>query len=191
MKKINQYDLLLLLTSILWGYGFVAVANCLNVGFSVFFILFIRFFIAAVAMAVGAYNHYAHIKKHDLIIGVLSGLFLFLAFCLQSYGLSMTTPSNNAFLCSISVIIVPVVSFMNPVVPVGSGITLLFQAYVCARIGMEYCKSATDKSIAAIMAAVLAFKGSAWALIVGFGLNLLMSNYDSMIAKREAKKEEN
>lgn len=91
----------------------------------------------------------------------------------------------------ISVIIVPVVSFMNPVFPVGSGITLLFQAYVCARIGMEYCKSATDKSIAAIMAAVLAFKGSAWALIVGFGLNLLMSNYDSMIAKREEKKEEN
>lgn len=39
--------------------------------------------------------------------------------------------------------------------------------------------------------AVLAFKGSAWALIVGFGLNLLMSNYDSMIAKREEKKEEN
>ncbi len=29
---------------------------------------------------------------------------------------------------------------------------------------MEYCKSATDKSIAAIMAAVLAFKRSAWAL---------------------------
>ena len=107
MKKINQYDLLLLLTSILWGYGFVAVANCLNDGFSVFFILFIRFFIAAVAMAVGAYNHYTHINKHDLMLGALSGLFLFLAFCLQSYGLSMTTPSNNAFLCSISVIIVP------------------------------------------------------------------------------------
>lgn len=50
---------------------------------------------------------------------------------------------------------------------------------------MEYCKSATDKSIAAIMAGVLAFKRSAWALIVGVGLNLLMSNYDSMIAKHE------
>lgn len=84
----------------------------------------------------------------------------------------------------ISVIIVPVVSFMNPVFPVGSGITLLFQAYVCARIGMEYCKSDTDKSIAAIMAAVLAFKGSAWALLVGFGLNFLMSNYDFMQKKQ-------
>ena len=107
MKKINQYDLLLLLTSILWGYGFVAVANCLNDGFSVFFILFIRFFIAAIAMAGGASRHYTRIKKNDVLLGLLSGLFLFLAFCLQSYGLSMTTPSNNAFLCSISVIIVP------------------------------------------------------------------------------------
>ena len=89
----------------------------------------------------------------------------------------------------VSVILVPVVSFMNPVFPVGSGITLLFQAYVCARIGMEYCKTGTDKSIAAIMAAVLAFKGSAWALVVGFGMNLLMSNYDCMIAKREERQQ--
>ncbi len=78
----------------------------------------------------------------------------------------------------VSVILVPVVSFMNPVFPVGSGITLLFQAYVCARIGMEYCKTGTDKSIAGIMAAVLAFKGSAWALVTGFALNFLLSNFE-------------
>lgn len=64
----------------------------------------------------------------------------------------------------LSVILVPIVSFMKPIMGVGSAITLLFQAYVCARIGMEYCKSNTDKSIAGIMAAVLAFKGSGWAL---------------------------
>ena len=61
---------------------------------------------------------------------------------------------------------------------VGSAITLLFQAYVCARIGMEYCQSNTDKSIAGVMAAVLAFKGSGWALLVGFAMNLLLSNMD-------------
>ena len=61
----------------------------------------------------------------------------------------------------ISVILVPVVSFMRPIFPVGSAITLLFQAYVCARIGMDYCPTNTDKSISGIMAAVLAFKGSA------------------------------
>ncbi len=78
----------------------------------------------------------------------------------------------------LSVILVPVVSFMKPIMGVGSAITLLFQAYVCARIGMEYCKTNTDKSIAGVMAAVLAFKGSGWALLVGFAMNLLLSNMD-------------
>lgn len=78
----------------------------------------------------------------------------------------------------LSVILVPVVSFMKPIMGVGSAITLLFQAYVCARIGMEYCKTNTDKSIAGVMAAVLAFKDSGWALLVGFAMNLLLSNME-------------
>lgn len=78
----------------------------------------------------------------------------------------------------LSVILIPIISFMKPIMGVGSAITLLFQAYVCARIGMEYCKSNTDKSIAGVMAAVLAFKGSGWALLVGILMNLALSNMD-------------
>lgn len=78
----------------------------------------------------------------------------------------------------LSVILVPIVSFMRPIMGVGSAITLLFQAYVCARIGMEYCKSNMDKSIAGVMAAVLAFKGSGWALLVGILMNLALSNME-------------
>lgn len=78
----------------------------------------------------------------------------------------------------LSVILVPIVSFMKPIMGVGSAITLLFQAYVCARIGMEYCQSNTDKSIAGVMGAVLAFKGSGWALLVGFAMNFLLSNME-------------
>lgn len=89
----------------------------------------------------------------------------------------------------ISVILIPVVSFMKPVIGVGSAITLLFQAYVCARIGMEYCKTDLDKSIAGIMAAVLAFKGSGWALVVGFAMNILLSNMDFQKKKLAAAAE--
>lgn len=78
----------------------------------------------------------------------------------------------------ISVICIPVVTLLQPVFPVGAGITLIFQAFVCARIGMDYCKSDLDKSIAAIMAVVLAMEGSAWALFVGFGLNIILSNWE-------------
>lgn len=81
----------------------------------------------------------------------------------------------------LSVMIIPVVSFFRPIFGVGSSITLLFQAFVCARIGMDYCRTDRDKMIGGVMAAVLATQGtawaSAWALCVGFGLNLLLSNW--------------
>lgn len=81
----------------------------------------------------------------------------------------------------LSVMIIPVVSFFRPIFGVGSSITLLFQAFVCARIAMDYCKTDRDKMIGGVMAAVLATQGtawaSAWALCVGFGLNLLLSNW--------------
>ena len=94
----------------------------------------------------------------------------------------------------ISVIIIPVVSFFRPLYPVASSITLLFQAFVCARIGMDYCKSDRDKMIAGVMAAVLATQGSAWAsawaLLVGFALNLLLGNWNPFEKKQEAVCEE-
>ena len=84
----------------------------------------------------------------------------------------------------LSVLIIPVVSFFRPIFGVGSSITLIFQAFVCARIGMDYCKSDRDKMIAGVMAAVLATQGtawaSAWALAVGFGLNVFLSNWNPL-----------
>lgn len=84
----------------------------------------------------------------------------------------------------ISVLIIPLVSFFRPVFAVASSITLLFQAFVCARIGIDYCKSDRDKMIGGVMAAVLATQGSAmasiWALGVGIALNLLLSNWNPL-----------
>ena len=77
-----------------------------------------------------------------------------------------------------SVICVPVIMFFKPLFPVGASITLIFQAFVCARIGMDYCKTDRDKMIAGVMAAVLAVRGSAWALGVGIALNILLSNIE-------------
>jgi hypothetical protein len=89
----------------------------------------------------------------------------------------------------ISVLIIPLVSFFRPLYPVASSITLLFQAFVCARIGMAYCINDRDKMIAGVMAAILATQGtawaSAWALGVGLLLNLFLSNWHPL-RKEEA-----
>lgn len=91
----------------------------------------------------------------------------------------------------ISVLIIPVVSFFRPIFGVGSSITLLFQAFVCARIGMDYCKTDRDKMIAGVMAAVLATQGtawaSAWALGVGLALNLFLSNWNPFKPEKTEK----
>ena len=86
-----------------------------------------------------------------------------------------------------SVIFIPIVAFMKPIFPVGASLTLLFQAFVCAKIGMDYCKTGLDRSIAGLMAAVLAVKGSTWGLLVGILLNLLLSNFDFQQNKKIEK----
>ncbi len=90
----------------------------------------------------------------------------------------------------LSVLIIPVVSFFRPIFGVASSITLLFQAFVCARIGMDYCKNDRDKMIAGVMAAVLATQGtawaSAWALGVGFALNIFLSNWNPLQNKKDS-----
>ena len=55
---------------------------------------------------------------------------------------------------------------------------------------MDYCKTSTDKSIAGVIAAVLAFKGSGWALLVGFAMNILLSNMEFQKKKLEISETE-
>ena len=58
---------------------------------------------------------------------------------------------------------------------------------------MDYCKSDRDKRIGGVMAAVLATQGTAWAsvwaLAVGFGLNIFLSNWSPFEKKAEQKKD--
>lgn len=87
-----------------------------------------------------------------------------------------------SFIC---VLIVPLVSFFKPLFPVGASITLIFQAFVCARIGMDYCKTDNDKMIAGIMASVLAIKGSAYAIAVGIILCIVLGNRKKLLVNNE------
>lgn len=54
---------------------------------------------------------------------------------------------------------------------------------------MDYYKSDRDKMIGGVMAAVLATQGTAWALAVGFGLNIFLSNWNPFEKKAEQKKD--
>lgn len=75
------------------------------------------------------------------------------------------------FIC---VSIVPIVSLVQPTLPVALSLTLLVQGFVCTRLTMTICKDHIDMGIAGVMAAVIAVKGAAWGLGVGIILFLLL-----------------
>ncbi|CAM3271479.1 DMT family transporter [Filibacter tadaridae] len=101
----------LLITAIIWGSGFVASAVSLDY-YTPYQILEGRFLIGALLLSVIFHKKLKGIKKSTLAKGALLGTFLYIAFALQTIGLQYTTPSKNAFLTSVNVIIVPFIGFI-------------------------------------------------------------------------------
>ncbi len=101
----------LLTVAIIWGTGFVATAVALE-NYSPFQILAIRFTVAFVILLGINVTKIKTISKKSFNRGSLLGIFLFLAFAFQTVGLQYTTPSKNAFLTAVNVIIVPFLGFL-------------------------------------------------------------------------------
>lgn len=109
-KKIIS-ELGLMVTAIIWGSGFVASSISLEY-FTPYQVLFGRFLIGTVILSLVFMRRMRRIRKSTLGKGVILGIFLYGAFALQTVGLQYTTPSKNAFLTAVNVIIVPFISFV-------------------------------------------------------------------------------
>jgi drug/metabolite transporter (DMT)-like permease len=101
----------LIITAIIWGSGFVASAVSLE-HYTPYQILAGRFLIGVIILCIIFYKKLKNIKKSTLIKGTILGLFLYVAFVLQTVGLQFTTPSKNAFLTAVNVVIVPFIGFI-------------------------------------------------------------------------------
>ncbi|MBD7907461.1 DMT family transporter [Sporosarcina gallistercoris] len=101
----------LLVTAIIWGTGFPVSAISLDY-FSPYQILAGRFVIGAVLLGVVFYKKLLKLSTAVLLKGGLLGVFLYGAFAFQTVGLQYTTPSNNAFLTAVNVLIVPFIAFV-------------------------------------------------------------------------------
>ena len=111
MKSITA-DLLMLLTGVIWGLGFVACQYSINSGMPAPLILFLRFGISAIVMIIIFYKKIITITKEEFKLGMLAGIFLFCAFFCQTVGLQNTVLSNNAFITSTDVILVPFITWV-------------------------------------------------------------------------------
>lgn len=73
----------------------------------------------------------------------------------------------STFVC---VALIPISSFLQPVLPVALSLTLLVQGYVCCSLAMDMCNDTIEQGICGVMGAVLATRGAAWGLVVGLAL---------------------
>ncbi len=111
MKSIYA-DLSLLITTIVWGTGFPGMVYALESGMNISFILLIRFTVASLILFAVFSRQVFRMKKREFMRGAVAGIFLFLAFFIQTVGLQFTTPSNNAFITATYVIMVPFMSWL-------------------------------------------------------------------------------
>ncbi|WP_314738592.1 DMT family transporter [Paraclostridium sordellii] len=107
MIKIYSGEIGLILVSLIWGSGFVSTQLGLNNGLSPFQLMTGRFFIGALLISVIFFNKIRQIDKKDIVPGILLGIFLFISFSFQTFGLQFTTSSKSAFLTASNVVIVP------------------------------------------------------------------------------------
>ncbi len=102
----------LLVVAVIWGSGFIATQIAIDEGLSAAFIMFLRFTMASLLLGGTFRRDIKDMKKRDLKMGIVAGIFLFLGFTLQTIGLAFTTPSSNAFITATSVVMVPFFSWI-------------------------------------------------------------------------------
>lgn len=110
-KSYANPNLLLLIVVLIWGSGFIAVEYVLKANYSVSLIMALRFLISSVALYVLFRKDVAKVTKKEIASGSIAGIFLFLAFYLQTLGQSYTNISNVAFITATNVIMIPFIGW--------------------------------------------------------------------------------
>ena len=110
---MKQYigDGMLLITAIVWGSGFVVTAIALEY-LTAYQVMAGRFILAAIILSLLFGKKFKTFTKSVIWKGAILGTILYIGFALQTVGLEYTTPSKNAFLTAVNVVIVPLIAYM-------------------------------------------------------------------------------
>ena len=108
-KKIA--NAMCLLVAMVWGGGFIATSAALNT-FDPFTVLMIRFVGAAAVCWILVAVQKKQVSRAVVKRSIWSGVFLYLAFAFQTFGLDLTETGMNAFLTAVNVVLVPYLTWM-------------------------------------------------------------------------------
>ncbi|WP_078410998.1 DMT family transporter [Priestia abyssalis] len=104
-------DGMLLVTAIIWGSGFVVTAIALEY-LTAYQVMAGRFVLATIILIMLFGYKFKKFTTSVVWKGAILGTILYIAFALQTVGLEYTTPSKNAFLTAVNVVIVPIIAYL-------------------------------------------------------------------------------
>ena len=110
MSKQLQADLMLLGITIVWGASYMLTKIGLE-GLEPLNLTALRFIIAFVISGAIFYKKILESNKKTIKYAFILGILLFGMFISMAFGLGYTTASNAGFLISLSVILIPIISF--------------------------------------------------------------------------------
>ncbi|CAM4336543.1 solute carrier family 23 protein [Lacicoccus alkaliphilus] len=90
---------------------------------------------------------------------------------------------------TVGILLLPIVSFFAPFLPIALSLTLILTGYLCITIGMKQVSTESEMGVAGLMAIILALYGAAPALISGFVLYFLIEKTSLLGDKKESKEE--
>jgi len=92
--------------SVIWGSSFLVVKKSMD-SMQPHTLLALRFTIGSILLCIIFMNRLKNLNKEYFLKGGIIGVFLFIAYSLQTIGITDTTPGKNAFLTAIYCVIVP------------------------------------------------------------------------------------
>lgn len=111
MSRQLRADLMLLMITVFWGASYILTKLALNV-LPPFNLTAVRFLIAFAAAAPVFYKNILKSDIRTIKYSLILAAILSAVFILQTFGLQYTTASNAGFLVSLSVVFIPILSFV-------------------------------------------------------------------------------
>ena len=204
MNRLSKPQILsvlsLVLTTIIWGGGFVITKNAVG-RITPVYLMAVRFTVAGAGLFLIFFNKIKTIKKTDVLPGAALGFWLAVSFITQTYGIKFTTASNNAFITTFYVVAVPFLNLLlnrvkikgahmiaaltslagvallsvDETFRVNSGDALTFVCSVCYAVHIVYLGRYTEKHDAIILSALQMLAAAAFCWICA---PLLEGRYD-------------
>ncbi len=102
----------LLSAGFIWGFGFIVNKYVLDNGWDDSQLLFVRFFTATIFIFLIFFKKIFKTDSETVKKGLFLGIFLFLGFFFQTWGLEETTASNNALITAGYIVFLPVIIYI-------------------------------------------------------------------------------